>query len=155
MYYTFCMDLRRWRTRNSVSVTDIARACAISESAIRHYETGIRRPRLALAKRIASFTDDEVTVAELLGLDKRESTESARDRETAVIRIQVPGSVADEAERLGLDTAELVAEGGLEGLRRAVRQSWAEENAQALEANREHIERHGTFGERAGRSLGR
>lgn len=147
------MDLRTWRRANNVSVAEIARACRISESSLFHYETGRRRPRPEIAERIASFTRGQVSAGELLGLTDRGAGLTSSNRREAVVSVQLPRAMALEADRLGLDTAALVAEGGIEGLKAALRRGWADENAKALEKNREHIERHGTFGERVCRAL--
>ena len=66
------------------------------------------------------------------------------------VPVPVPPALLEQARAQGLEVEALVAKGGIDALREASKQAWYEENREAIEAKRRHIEKHGTFGQRHG-----
>lgn len=127
--------------------------CGISEVTICAYERGTRRPRPEVAKRIEAATNGAVTAAELLGLP---TTKGLREEPTpfeaepATITISAPGAMVQEAERLGLDATALLTEGGVSGLRAAIKSAFVEKNQAGIDWSRDYVRTHGTIAEQFG-----
>ena len=66
------------------------------------------------------------------------------------VPVPVPPALLEQARAQGLEVEALVAKGGIDALREASKQAWYEENREAIEAKRRHIEKYGTFGQRHG-----
>ena len=151
------MNLRDWRLARGISVDDLSARSGIPVPTLYCYENGSRRPRTDAAKRIEAATNGAVTAAELLGLDtvvpKRKSgvAEDAVPFDgTAAVAVPVPSFLLEQARAQGLDVEALIAHGGIDALREASKQAWYDENRDAIEAKRRHIEKYGTFGQRHG-----
>ena len=66
------------------------------------------------------------------------------------VPVAVPPALLEQARAQGLEVEVLVAKGGIDALREASKQAWYDENRDAIEAKRRHIEKYGTFGQRHG-----
>ena len=146
------MDLRTWRKRNGLTGAQLAELCGVAYSTLAGYENGSRRPRPKIAQRIEAATNGEVSAAELLGivgtLTAREDPASFAGEPS--VTIPIPERLLALANEQGLDVPALIAEGGIERLEQALRDSFSQRHRKAIEANRQHIDAHGTFGERMG-----
>ncbi len=120
-------------------------------------ENNTSRVSPAAAKRIEAATNGEVTATELLGLDTISPTRAGSVAEEAAsfdgkttVGVLVPPALLEQARSQGLEVEALIAQGGIDALREASRQAWYDDNRDAIEAKRRHIEKHGTFGQRHG-----
>lgn len=66
------------------------------------------------------------------------------------VPVPVPSFLLEQARAQGLEVEALIAQGGIDALRDASRQAWYDDNREAIEAKRRHIEKYGTFGQRHG-----
>jgi len=80
----------------------------------------------------------------------RVSEEPAAFSISSSVPVPVPPALLEQARAQGLEVETLIAQGGIDALREASKQAWYEENRDAIEAKRLHIEKHGTFGQRHG-----
>ncbi|KJS36558.1 MAG: hypothetical protein VR74_11965 [Hyphomonas sp. BRH_c22] len=151
------MQLSDWRKSRGISQSELGEAAGLAGPYISQIESGARRPSPDAAKRIEAATSGEVTAAELLGLETGVSKRTKSMAEDAVsfegntaVSIPVPPALLEQARAQGLEVEALVAEGGIVALREASKKAWYEENRDVIEANRAHIEKYGTFGQRHG-----
>jgi post-segregation antitoxin (ccd killing protein) len=66
------------------------------------------------------------------------------------VPVPVPGGLLATAREYDLDVETLLAKGGLPALQAEARREFRERNRDVVEANRAHIEKYGTFGQRHG-----
>lgn len=66
------------------------------------------------------------------------------------VPVPVPAGLLAPAREYDLDVETLLAKGGLPALQADARREFRERNRDAIEANRAHIEKYGTFGQRHG-----
>tara|TARA_R110001592_G_scaffold360431_1_gene668800 strand:- start:544 stop:1014 length:471 start_codon:yes stop_codon:yes gene_type:complete len=151
------MQLKKWRKQTNLSLAELGRLAGLSHTQIMRIENKTSRVSPAAAKRIEAATNGAVTAAELLGLDtvvpKRKSgvAEDAVPFDgTTAVAVPVPSFLLEQARAQGLDVEALIAHGGIDALREASKQAWYDENRDAIEAKRRHIEKYGTFGQRHG-----
>jgi len=76
--------------------------------------------------------------------------DAASFKGNAAVSISVPPALLEQARAQGLAVESLIAQGGIDALREASKKAWYEENRDAIEAKRKHIEKYGTFGQRHG-----
>jgi len=132
------MKLRKWRKRQNVSVKQLAALCGVSESAIRHYETGTRKPRTIIAQRIEQTTNGAVSAAGLLGVS--ESAPAFREDPA-----RFDHELKAEAKALGLDPDAIAQKAIEDAVKRKRIESWIEENRTAMEANARDIRENGLW----------
>lgn len=151
------MNIRTWRKSKGITGRKFADMCGVAYSTMIAYERGARRPRRDVAQRIEAATNGDITAAGLLGITGpstlREDPASFSPEST--VTIPIPERLLVRANEQELDVAALIAGGGIDKLKQALRQSFNQRNRSAIEANRKHIEAHGTFAERMGIWQGR
>lgn len=68
----------------------------------------------------------------------------------ASVSVPVPMQMLNDAQRYKLDAAAIVAKGGVEALRRALKQAFIEHNQAAIEWTRDYVREHGTLSQQLG-----
>ena len=131
------MKLRDWRKRNRISVKRFAEQCDVSQASIRHYETGVRRPRVEIAQRIEAATKGAVSAKELLGLP---DSLSVREESKAFDH-----GLASEAKALGLDPEAIAKKAVEDAVKRKRIDAWIADNRDAMETNAENVRQHGLW----------
>jgi len=151
------MQLKQWRKKSGLTQSQLGERAGLTGVQIGRIERGLSPASRESAKRIEAATKGEVTAAELLGLETgaparagHMSEDPASFKGNAAVSIPVPPALLEQARAQGLEVEALVAEGGIVALREASKKAWYEENRDVIEANRAHIEKYGTFGQRHG-----
>jgi post-segregation antitoxin (ccd killing protein) len=129
----------------------------VTGAAIQRYETGQRRISPELAKRLEFLSDQNLSAAELLGLNsssipgrKRDPRETGRPFDGASIEVAIPPDLADMARKYGLDVEALVAEGGVPRLREAFKAAYIVHHKEAIDEINASARAHGTLSQRFG-----
>ncbi|WP_018149488.1 type II toxin-antitoxin system CcdA family antitoxin [Henriciella marina] len=141
------MQLREWRQKAHLTSKEFGRLCGVSEAAIRHYETGARRPRADIAKRIEAATHGEVTAAELLGVTDP-STSGLSEETAPFVHTQIDSALISEAASYGLDAAEIARAAVERAVKTERMKRFSEENREAIESWNEHYKKHGLWNEK-------
>ena len=151
------MQLKIWRKSKGLTQTELGSKVGLTGVQIGRIERGLSPTTRDSAKRIEVATGGEVTAAELLGLaiqaTKRTNgmkEEPASFKGDTAVEISIPAGLLASAREYGLDVESLLAKGGVPALEDAGRKAFLEQNREAIEANRAHIETYGTFGQRYG-----
>tara|TARA_R110000824_G_scaffold10870_1_gene47647 strand:+ start:314 stop:784 length:471 start_codon:yes stop_codon:yes gene_type:complete len=151
------MQIRQWRKKAGLTQNQLGELAGLTGVQIGRIERGLSPTSRESAKRIEAATNGEVTAAELLGLETsapRRTRRMAEDATSfdgnAAVSVPVSPALLEQARAQGLEVETLVAKGGIDALREASKQAWYEENREAIEAKRRHIEKYGTFGQRHG-----
>ena len=66
------------------------------------------------------------------------------------VTISAPSTLLQEAERLGLDATALLTEGGVSGLRAAIKSAFVEKNQAGIAWSRAYVQKHGTIAQQFG-----
>lgn len=80
----------------------------------------------------------------------REDATAFADAARLNISIAVPAFLQNDIKMLAIDAETIAREGALRALKEAASAAWLETNREAIEQNRRHIEKHGTFAEQMG-----
>jgi len=129
----------------------------VTGATIQSYETGQRRISAELAKRLEFLSDQDLSAAELLGLNsssipgrKRDPRETVSPFDGASIEVAIPPDLADMARKYGLDVEALVAEGGVPRLREAFKAAYIVRHKEAIDEINASARAHGTLSQRFG-----
>lgn len=149
-----------------MALGDFARRCEIAESTLSAYERGDRKPRSAVAKRIETATNGEVTASSLLGLYEAQKPKSRGVREdsapfdhadkpgrkvlTVTVEVTLTAGQLEDYRKLLPDLEAIAAEGARAAMREAYLKAWSEANREAIDAHAKWIEKHGTFHDQFG-----
>jgi transcriptional regulator with XRE-family HTH domain len=147
------MQLMVWRKQRGWSLAVCAEHFQLSHTQVMRIERGLSKPSTDAAKRIEAATNGEVTAAELLGLESKPQRSVREDQarfERATVAVEVHPFLLEDAKTYGIDAAAVIARGGVDALRDALKAAWTEANHEALKANEDYIREHGSFTERAG-----
>ena len=143
------MNLRDWRMKAGLTSKILGDRCGVSEAAIRHYETGARRPRLEIAQRIEAATNGEVPAAELLGVSERRSRSKNEVAEQSASFVhdgtQPESDLLEEARSLGINAAEVGRNAVANAVKRARFDAWLDENSTALSAHSDDVRENGLW----------
>jgi antitoxin CcdA len=141
------MNLREWRKKAELSSRELGERCGLSEAAIRHYETGARRPRPAIAKRLEAATNGEVTAAELLGVAAAAPSgkSGVSEETTRFVHTQLDPALLKEAASYGLDATEIARTAVERAVKAERMKRFSEENREAIESWNDLVEREGLW----------
>lgn len=119
--------------------------CGVSEAAIRHYETGQRRPRPEIARRIEQATNGEVTAAELLGVSAPAVRRGVREGAPRFDFASLDEALLEEAASYGLDPAEIARTAVERAVKTERMKRFSEDNREAIESWNDLVEREGLW----------
>lgn len=142
------MKLRDWREKEELTSAEFAALAGVSESAIRHYETGVRRPRTDTAKKIEMLTRGEVSALELLGLEgKNKRVRGVSEHGSKLLQAPTKSDAAllEEARSMGIDPDAVARKAVEDAVKRARIEAWVAENRDAFAAHAHDIEENGLW----------
>lgn len=141
------MKLREWRKTEGLTSKELGARCGVSEAAIRHYETGERRPRPEIARRIEAATGGAVSAAQLLGISGVSSASSPGLLEGAATFAHgaVDADVFAEAISYGLNPAEIARAAVERAVKTERMKRFSAENRDAIESWNDLVEREGLW----------
>jgi len=139
------MSLRDWRKKSGLTSKEFGERCGVSEAAIRHYETGERRPRTEIARRIEQATNGEVTAAELLGVAAPAERRGVREGALPFQFASPYEDILKEAASYGLDPAEIARAAVERAVKTERMKRFSQANREAIQSWNDLVEREGLW----------
>ena len=139
-------ELRGAIQRSKMPIGRIADAAGIAKTTLYSFVSGdsesLRAPAHAAVEAVMGGRG-KVKVGQI-------SEELTAFNMPSSVPVPVPAGLLATAREHDLDVETLLAKGGLPALQAEARREFRERNRDVIEANRAHIEKYGTFGQRHG-----